>query len=262
MNFKFSTLFTVMVFFSQMIFAQHLTYEQKKEYLRQENIHFDDKTATGDVSKPQTHEQVTLAMLNCPVGLYRTYEDFVNQKPEALVYQNFSMKGGSFKGYTGTDVVFKDGAGKKVTVSCDEFWGFKDKDGYLWRNGKFASSGGTFALPFSVEYVSDYIEYHPCPYSNCSYKPFEWCSGDLKSPLLHSDYYHKNNKTLHDKVSKYQTDCDAKAPRGINQWIAKCESCELLCPYLRFVFVHDPKKSDAGAFEAAAMPADAAPGTH
>ncbi len=225
-------------FTGQTLFAQHLTYEQKKHFANQKQSFWEDKTKTGDVSKPQTNEAVTLEMLNCPPGVYKTYEDFVNRKPENLTPTVFNCKGGGFKGYIGGEMVFKDASGKKVTLSCDEFWGWKEKDGILWRNAVFTTAKGSFAVPFYVEYVSDYIEYHPTwMVSNYEFRPFEWCSADLKSPLQVSEYYTRQNKTRYAKVSAYQNGCDAKAPRGINQWIAQCESCETQCPDIRFIYV-------------------------
>src|SRR4051812_11874762 len=104
-----------------------------------------------------SQENITLDLLNCPPGIFRTYEDFITGKVEAADFHNSGVivSGGNVATH---DLVFK-GPNGKIKVKPESIWGFKHDNGTLYRMGKFASKKGTFTIPFSVDYVSDHIGY-------------------------------------------------------------------------------------------------------
>ena len=122
----------------------------------QQSAWIENKNSPGDTSIAQTHDTITLEMLNCKPGVYRTYEDFVNGKVEDLCWLNFDC-GLSFHDLPKFDVVFKDKSGKRVKIPASEFWGWRNPDGTLWRNGKYVH-GKLTAIPFFVEYVGNWYD--------------------------------------------------------------------------------------------------------
>ncbi len=229
-----------------------LSYEQKMAMMASgATFQATNQKSPGDLSIPQTNEPVTADMLNCPMGVYRSYEDFVNKKAEPLEFSALLIKGaGGLKDIIGAR--FKNSSNKEVTVDCGTMWGFKTKEGKLYRTGTFFYTKELHIL-FEVEYVSDYVFYHPYHDDKILFKPFEWCSSDLKSPVLESKYYFsKYTSTRHDKVEQCQNACEKKAPRSTFRWYKEIANCELSCADIRFVYVA-PTDTESGGYKAGGM---------
>jgi hypothetical protein len=225
--------------------AQKLDYETKKWYVpnADKNYHTDNVPNAEEFSKPQTDEPVTLDMLNAPKGVYRTYEDFINKKAEPLIFLSTGH------GHAGSKLLVKEltfeGSDKKdVKIKPEEIWGFVDVYGNLNRMAKYFSKYGTFYIPYTVEYVSDYIMYHPNNGYTIDLRPWQWCSKDLKSPIVEATYYFQHNKNKHIEVSNCQNECEKKAPKLYSAWTLKIEECELTCPGIKFVYCWSKKNED------------------
>ena len=111
-------------------------------------------------------DDITLNKLNCKRGLYRTYEDFKKGRPENLQFQYNGSKG-MLNGFTFLGF-FKDGNGKTVKMTYDDFWGFKCGLG-LFRCYKITSKEGTLrsaARPCVICSNRPCVVYHTEPADN------------------------------------------------------------------------------------------------
>ena len=161
----------------------------------------------AEVTGTITNAQLTPEKMNCKTGMYKTYQDFVNNNPKPWKWVNFDI-GSSMSGFTRFLVIFKDENGKKIKMDPNEFWGFRDDNRELYRNGSFVN-GSVTAIPFFVKYVAtDYIMYHPEFLSNATVSPHEWCSTDLNSPIMkQDDFLKKHGKVVYDRIEKETADC-------------------------------------------------------
>lgn len=159
-----------------------LSYEQKMAMMASgATFQATNQKSPGNLSIPQTNEPVTADMLNCPMGVYRSYEDFVNKKAEPLEFSALLIKGaGGLKDIIGAR--FKNSSNKEVTVDCGTMWGFKTKEGKLYRTGTFFYTKELHIL-FEVEYVSDYVFYPPITMTKFFSNPSSGAQATLKAPF-------------------------------------------------------------------------------
>lgn len=92
-----------------------------------------------------------MAKLNGKEGVFKTYDDFINNKPLKLKFIKWTYL------YTGgtnlkfVKAVFENPEGKKEEMSCDEFWGFRSNDG-LYRSFPFENDK-VKALGYRLNYI-------------------------------------------------------------------------------------------------------------
>ncbi|HWB62687.1 MAG TPA: hypothetical protein VG603_04180 [Chitinophagales bacterium] len=110
------------------------------------------------VQEKPGNQPVTVEMLNCKSGMYKTYQDFVNQTPQPWKFKapEASAAFGKLVKY---EAVFIDEKGQKVRVSTSDFWGYKLDGGKLARTIPFVTGSVKAALA-GVEIVTkDYVFY-------------------------------------------------------------------------------------------------------
>ena len=161
-------------------------------------------------------EKITLEMLNCKMGVYKTYNDFVNNQPSFQDYTyfgvGFSVLGNSMKLY---DIVFQDKAKKKVSVEPKDFWGFKSQFGKLFRTGNFVN-GKVSKICFLVKYsAKDLVVYEPLDPVGLEITPSAWCSASLSDEVLPADEFFKT----HPKQKAAYTEIEA-AVKNCLKWPA------------------------------------------
>lgn len=85
---------------------------------------------------PAADSSSMLSKINGKMGLFKTYDDFVNNKPKRMKFVKWTYlyTGGTNLKYF--KAVFETPDGKHETISCDEFWGFRSNDG-LYRSLPF-----------------------------------------------------------------------------------------------------------------------------
>lgn len=183
-----------------------------------------------------TNSDVTLKMLNCKPGLYRTYNDFLkgNAEPLTFVRYKYSWVTGNMK-YFG--IMFKDENGKKIKIACDEFWGWKCDAG-LFRNVPY-QTGDVKAISARVTCVGDFVFYNTFGNESITFKPYTWLSQNLNSEMMSPEAYTKKYPdTKYPEVYEYlYKKCKTKSVYSkleLMSYTRPEKDCLLKCPNLLY----------------------------
>lgn len=187
------------------------------------------KQETGSV------EKITLDMLNAPVGLYRTYEDFINKTPDQT-YNSMSTgivyAGGKM---SQKELTFYGKGNKNLKLKPSEVWGWKEDNGEFFRFGPFNSKLGKLVIRFRVAYVSDFIMYHPEDVVGSSINPSNWYSNNFKSEIKPLPRGTSIEGTNFQKIKSFMDSCTATKPSAPTMVTDKLEhDCTIINPYYKF----------------------------
>jgi hypothetical protein len=182
-------------------------------------------TTSSPVS-PSADSSSILSKINGKIGLFKTYDDFVNNKPKKMKFVKWTYlyTGGTNLKYF--KAVFETPDGKHETLSCDEFWGFRSNDG-LYRSLPFYNDN-VKAVSYRLYAIADGYYF--------------WEVSRLGSIHLGPTYQNSNgvNGTPEDKLSeKAQTafKCigSAYSKKGYSLDWAEALPKYKLCPNLQFI---------------------------
>ena len=168
---------------------------------------------TAFVSKPHTNTltatepEITIDLLNRPVGLYRTYDDFLNGKAEDItfLYWKFTFANQrllSFKAHCKVN-------GKEVDIPTNDFWGLRNQQG-LYRC--FATEKGKVgALPYVLKIVANghYVWDQPATTENM--RPALLVTDEFNGAPKESDFDHNADYKNYYKAFAY-------SKKGELQW--------------------------------------------
>ncbi len=214
-------------------------------------------TKTEKVSERATLQSgsavtITPALLNGKPTFFKTYHDFVNGTGQAWVYDGYDV-GHTFGPTPHYLVAFKNENGKRVKVSASDFWGWRDKDGSLWRNGEFHFEKITH-IPFMVNYIANnHIMYSPGPFPGATVQPSEWCSENLNDPIIQIETYFKmsqHSKAPYTRIAAAKDKCNSQPAPKKEKWAdhnKRILSCYSKAPDLICIWSND-LQSGHGAY--------------
>lgn len=176
------------------------------------------------------HTRVTLEMLNCKPGLYKTYQDFLDGNPLKYTFLGINFKltaSGRPKEYV---PVFKNEKDEMVTLDPKDFWGFTDKNNHLCRSSPFKNNADVKYVCYYVRFATrDFICYvvvrnekDGANYTNLPY------SADLNSPIVDAPtFWTTHSRELTTQVEKEVTHCSnhTKPEKDLNLWEKKIYEC-------------------------------------
>lgn len=156
----------------------------------------------------KANTEITAEMMNGKPAFFKTYEDFINQtgKPWTFLSDNVKYANNHIVKY---ELIFKDESGKKVNISSEDFWGYRDGKGFTYRNSDF-----TFEIvkriPFRiVSIATDFINYQPKDIGTHSVNPDSWFSQSITSPIeTQEDFYKNHSYESYKRIKRAEVQCD------------------------------------------------------
>jgi hypothetical protein len=175
------------------------------------------------------HKPVTLDMLNCKPGLYKTYQDFLDGKPLKYQYIEIDFKTKESGRLVKYNAVFKDEKGKTVELDPKDFWGFTDHNRHLCRSGAYNHNTDVPLICYYVEYATNgFISYITCNTYGDYRFPYYWFSLDLNSPVIDGpSFWNAHGKYLTKKVDDEIKNCErhSKPDKDLRVWANRVYEC-------------------------------------